>query len=92
MDEIKLKPCPFCGGKAKVSFANPHFFLKKWHNRLVFAGCPKCGATTSLFNAFNHTGSPIRNEYNTERAFQRAADAWNRRAADEWNRRPQWMM
>lgn len=91
MDEIKLKPCPFCGGKAKVSFANPFFFLKKFHNRFVFAGCPECGATTKLFNAYNHTGSPERNKYNTERAFQKATDAWNRRAADEWNRRPQWM-
>lgn len=91
MDENKLKPCPFCGGKAKVSFANSFFFLKKFQNRFVFAGCPKCGATTRLFNAYNHTGSPKRNEYNTERAFQKATDAWNMRAADEWNRRPQWM-
>lgn len=35
----KLKPCPFCGGKAKVQ--------RYPHNYSVY--CTKCGARTILF-------------------------------------------
>jgi predicted nucleic-acid-binding Zn-ribbon protein len=85
MKGIELKPCPFCGGEAEVRFVSeklPHV-LKKYHNRYVFAGCRKCGIVTALYNAFNKTGSPLKNEANTIRAKQKAINDWNRRADNE---------
>ena len=79
----ELKPCPFCGGEAKVAFAHPEFMLKRLKFRYVFAGCTKCNVTTPLFNAKNKTGSPLFNDYNTEQAKKKATEAWNRRAEDE---------
>ena len=79
MDEIKLKPCPFCGGEAKAEFAKAYFLKKEMHNRFVFVGCPQCGAATALFNAYNRTGSNLINEANEKAAFMSAANAWNRR-------------
>lgn len=78
-----LKPCPCCGGKAKVSTVRPFFMIKKYHNRYVTAGCTQCGLCTSLFKANNKTGSPLRNAVHEEEAMREAADAWNRRANDE---------
>ena len=78
----ELKPCPFCGGEAVVKWAHPFFMLKKFHNRYVFAGCVKCNCATPMFNANNHTRSPIFNDVNTERAKDKAIEAWNRRAED----------
>jgi Lar family restriction alleviation protein len=78
----ELKPCPFCGGESAVAFASPWFMLKRLHNRYVFAGCRKCGCTTQLYNANNHTRSPILNDVHTQQAKERAIEAWNRRAED----------
>lgn len=36
MDEIKLKPCPFCGGKA---------VFKDIDSSCSYVRCEKCGAT-----------------------------------------------
>lgn len=77
-----LKPCPFCGGEAKVAFARPKFMLKKLHNRYVFAGCPNCGVSTMLYFANNRTGSPLINKAHEESAKEKATDAWNRRAGE----------
>lgn len=77
-----LKPCPCCGGKAKVSTVRPFIMIKKYHNRYVTAGCTQCGLCTSLFYADNKTGSPLRNAAHEEEAMRKAADAWNRRAND----------
>ncbi len=38
MNEIKLKPCPFCGGVAKVEYAGSR----------VYICCKPCGARTML--------------------------------------------
>jgi Lar family restriction alleviation protein len=91
MKETELKPCPFCGGKAEVSFVSDKvpYVLKKYHNRYIFAGCRNCGIVTPVYNAFNNTGSPLRNEANTESAKRKAIKAWNRRADNE-QREAEW--
>ena len=76
MDE--LKPCPFCGGKAKVDKVSPPFMLKKLHGLYFSAGCSQCGACTSLFRT-HKSGSPLMNEWYDEEAKQKAIEAWNRR-------------
>lgn len=82
----KLKPCPFCGNeKTVVSLVRPVFMLQKFKGRLVAAGCPKCGASTGLYNARNHTGSPLMNKAHEEMAEKDAIDAWNKRLeSSEW--------
>lgn len=79
----ELKPCPFCGGEAKVAFAHPWYMLKRLHNRYVFAGCPKCGIATNLYLANNRTGSPLINKAHEEGAKEKAIEAWNRRTESE---------
>ena len=41
MSEIKLKPCPFCGGKANMSLIFRAGFKVE---------CTVCGCKTTLFN------------------------------------------
>ena len=40
MPEIKLKPCPFCGGKASLND----------NSSCSYVHCEKCGATGESFN------------------------------------------
>lgn len=75
----ELKPCPFCGGEAVVILVRPFWMLKKYHNRFVAVGCKSCYNSTSLFNAYNKTGSQLLNEAHTKNAEQKAIEAWNRR-------------
>lgn len=74
----ELKPCPFCGGEAKVEKVHPSFMLKKFHYLYFAAGCTKCYATTPLFRT-RKTGSPLMNEHCDEEAKEKAIIAWNRR-------------
>lgn len=74
----ELKPCPFCGGKAKVDKVHPSFMLKKLHYLYFAAGCTKCNVTTPLFRT-KKSGSPLMNEYYDEEAKQKAIEAWNKR-------------
>lgn len=39
MDEINIKPCPFCGGKPVI--------YKSVLDRTVWVMCSECGATSS---------------------------------------------
>lgn len=81
----ELKPCPFCGGAAEVRFVSEAaiHIKKSYHNKYVFAGCRKCGIVTALYNAFNRTGSLLKNAANEKRAKESAIKAWNRRAAEK---------
>ena len=42
-DDYKLKPCPFCGGKAKLLLKSFDIF-----NAGAYIMCEKCGARTIL--------------------------------------------
>lgn len=80
---MELKPCPFCGNTlTRAQLANPYWMLKKYHDKYAFAGCPKCGASTRLFFANNHTGSPILNKANEKAVIEAAIIEWNRRVND----------
>lgn len=80
MSEIKLKPCPFCGGEAKfktISNACGHQFVT-----IEFEiSCEKCGVSFPkryrIEIQLNECGSITMNDYRME-----AAEAWNRRADD----------
>lgn len=72
MSEIKLKPCPFCGGEALLeSEADPTyaptFYDPGCANASVvwWCKCVECGATVAL-----------------QESEQNAAEAWNRRAGE----------
>ena len=82
MDEIKLKlkPCPFCGGKATFAGGNEIIPIvndedivvdaewKYWPVRVV---CKSCSASTSEFYAEND-----------DQNYEDAEKAWNRRAGN----------
>lgn len=40
MDEIKLKPCPFCGGKAIANGIN-----------IAWVRCSECGSETAVYGS-----------------------------------------
>lgn len=45
--DIKLKPCPFCGGEAEFEHVQTkHIFLRKIS--YPYVECSVCGASTSL--------------------------------------------
>ena len=72
----KLKPCPFCGGKAVFKVG-----CKKGRITLRIA-CKRCHAKSKRYDS-----EASGNEYETQTYFEvikkKAMEAWNRRANDE---------
>lgn len=64
MPEIKLKPCPFCGGKAKYIYGIAKTVIAK----TVAVTCCKCKTTSDNFEISFFVS-----------AAEEAANAWNRR-------------
>lgn len=64
-----LKPCPFCGGEAELSYGSVSLDYNMRPVRIV---CKKCGAATKLIG--------VSNKYC---ASDKAVEAWNRRDDDE---------
>ena len=86
-EEIKLKPCPFCGSdKIKLSRRQIYYFGQNYRGqRKIKYGeqviCNRCHARGSLY-----TRTIIFPSENHQEGFAwleaHAADAWNRRAKD----------
>ena len=79
MDEIKLKPCPFCGCTARLYFKfepvkNPDWFT-------VVGKCGSCDAQSQ--EPWIVDISNLRNEKELLAIDRAAAWRWNRRAGDE---------
>ena len=69
----ELKPCPFCGGEAKINSKTVEGTAFMW------VSCMKCDATSRIFevrgaNRRISKGEPI---------FQKIVAPWNRRAEAE---------
>lgn len=71
MSGLELKPCPFCGGEAKlVTFVRNNAIPPY---AVAYVKCSACRATANDFSDSKGDGSYIFN----------AAEAWNRRIKDE---------
>lgn len=46
MSEIKLKPCPFCGGEAKISTCDWGYSVKEY-----WCYCSSCGCETQKYHS-----------------------------------------
>lgn len=67
----ELKPCPFCGGEAKIiNYTNKEVSP---HKNKTYVECSKCNSGTGVF-----TQKGVSIEY-----IQEAIEAWNRRVDDE---------
>lgn len=64
----ELKPCPFCGGKAKIfAFSDGGICVK----------CLYCWCQTHTWSDYSIS------EAEKESAFERAVDSWNRRKGEQ---------
>ena len=63
-DQNILKPCPFCGGEAKIEV------IEKGVKSIIYCTSPECGFERRSFN----------NGDTDENAALRLATAWNRRS------------
>ena len=73
MSEIKLKPCPFCGGDAKlVTGISKSILFEDRPNATVI--CQKCGCRTESVADIYHDGSVI----------NAVIRYWNRRKEGHW--------
>lgn len=66
----ELKPCPFCGGKAKM---HTGVTLSVPKRSLAYCYCMRCQATSAHYEDRKQDGTFLKE----------AIDAWNRRATDE---------
>lgn len=66
MQDKMLKPCPFCGGEARI------VVLKKGFKSIIVCMTPECG-----FRRHSHNNGDT-----DENAARRLAAAWNRRVSD----------
>lgn len=72
--QIKLKPCPFCGGEAKIIKTLPSAFDRG----MVMVRCEECKAR-SLTSCVAYDLKAHR-ERTEEEAIEYVTRAWNRRA------------
>lgn len=76
MPEIKLKPCPFCGGEAIANISVIHGNVVDTIGFDVF--CPSCKVS-------QHSGIVAGVSFESlESAMNKAIEAWNRRSPNEF--------
>lgn len=73
MSEIKLKPCPFCGGEAKMKHGYPGQQRKGMRQAVV--QCKKCSCRTVTYRQLAYQS--------WKEVDEQAAEVWNRRVVDE---------
>ena len=73
LEEIKLKPCPFCGGEAKMKHGFPG--QQKKGVRQAVVQCKSCGCRTVTYRQLPYQSYTEVDE--------QAANTWNRRAGQE---------
>ena len=72
MSEIKLKPCPFCGGEAELySMKRDKRKVLGIYYMIATIKCKSCPAKIEVAGQ------------DSDRAFKNAAKVWNRRADNE---------
>lgn len=83
MDEIKLKPCPFCGGKAEY-FISSNYSRGVTHGWKFGINCTNCLIALPMQD-FTVTADLTANGeiVFAEDDRKKAADMWNRRAEHE---------
>ena len=72
-EEIKLKPCPFCGAEAKIKHGFPGQQQKGMRQAVV--QCKSCGCRTVTFKQLAYERWSDVDE--------QAAEAWNRRTGEQ---------
>ena len=80
MENIELKPCPFCGGKAEIHYQ------PIYTDNGVCIRCTECKARSKFFPCdckymYYHGEKDV--FISKERATQDAINLWNRRADNE---------
>lgn len=71
MSDYKLLPCPFCGGKAEITFAP--------YAKTVYIQCTKCPAMMGRYNKTTISGhEKFKVSFEDETA---VTESWNRRRA-----------
>ena len=73
MRDEELKPCPFCGGRAAVTFSHS----ERKHRYYLCVTCQECNAKSRSFSSFQNPES-IHSD-----AERLAAMLWNRRTGEE---------
>ena len=71
MDDVKLKPCPFCGGEAHIVTGVEESFMKKYPTVKVV--CNKCD---------NRTAELMDTSFNAY-VVKIVTDRWNRRVNND---------
>lgn len=69
MSEIKLIPCPFCGGEAVIYHQSSKYTNRDGN----YVHCMECGCRTKLFECYGNTTKTH------EDTKQEAIEAWNTR-------------
>lgn len=78
MDEVKLKPCPFCGGKAEIAFSGAKYINGTWKGYIV---C-RCVSCTASVRGPYYAGVEIESPLEETIGAYTAKDRWNRRVND----------
>ena len=73
MSEIKLKPCPFGSGEAKMKHGYPRQQQKGMRQAVV--QCKRCGCRTVTYRQLAYQS--------WKEVDEQAAEVWNRRASDD---------